>query len=106
MGAHSSLPTPTPTSTFLPVFTAAFGLFTAWRCVCVKNGLSYKNMKTRAGLGGAIKGGHPCECIPPEAMSSLLTPETAEAASLAAQAQAGVMLRGSAGHGAKGTCEI
>lgn len=53
MGAHFSLPTPhSHLNLFLPVFTAAFGLFTAWRCVCVKNGLSYKNMKTQGWSSG------------------------------------------------------
>lgn len=43
--------------------------------VCVKNGLSYKNMKARAGLGAKTSSrGHPHECIPlPQGVSSLPT---------------------------------
>lgn len=51
---------------FLPVFTAAFGLFTA-RAVCVlKTVYLTKNMKARAGLGRKTKSqGHPCGCTSP-----------------------------------------
>ena len=52
VGAHSSHPTPTPTSTSSFLYLQQHSAYLQHGGVCVKNGLSYKNMKTRAGLGG------------------------------------------------------
>lgn len=64
----SALP---PLNLFLPVFTAAFGLFTAWQCVLK---MVYLTKTRRPGLGLGVKTksrGLPQECIPlPQGMTS------------------------------------
>lgn len=70
VGAHPSLSTAPPQPLPSCIYSNVWLIYSM--AVCVKNGLSYKNTKARAGMGVKTNSrGLPQECIPlPQGMTS------------------------------------